>query len=98
MNVLVTGATGNVGSRVVRELARSRRPVRAFVRDADRAAALLGDDVELAVGDFGDRDSLAARARRRRADVPGLLERARARSTTRSGRSRPRRRRESSAS
>jgi len=58
MTILVTGATGNVGSKVVAELLARGAGVRAFVRDPDRAAALLGDDVELAVGDFADRDSL----------------------------------------
>lgn len=58
MTVLVTAATGNVGSRVVRELAERGVAVRAFVRDPDRAAALLGNDVELAVGDFSDPDSV----------------------------------------
>jgi uncharacterized protein YbjT (DUF2867 family) len=58
MTILVTGATGNVGSQVVAELTRYGAQVRAFVRDPDRAAALLGDDVELAVGDFADTDSV----------------------------------------
>ena len=58
--ILVTGATGNVGSRVVPELRGRGVPVRAFVRDADKAAAMLGDDVELAVGDFGDPGSIQA--------------------------------------
>jgi uncharacterized protein YbjT (DUF2867 family) len=56
--VLVTGATGTVGSRAVAELRRRGLPVRAFVRDPARAAALLGREVELAVGDFGDPGSL----------------------------------------
>jgi uncharacterized protein YbjT (DUF2867 family) len=60
MTILVTGATGTIGSRVVRELSERRAAVRAFVRDPERAAALLGDDVELATGDFADRDSLHA--------------------------------------
>ena len=58
MKVLVTGATGNVGAHVVRALRERGVAVRAFVRDRDRAAHMLGEDVELAVGDFGDRDSL----------------------------------------
>ncbi|HEY1370488.1 MAG TPA: NmrA family NAD(P)-binding protein [Gaiellaceae bacterium] len=56
--ILVTGATGNVGAEVVRDLAARGEPVRAFVRDADRARAVLGEDVELAVGDFSDAGSL----------------------------------------
>ena len=58
--VLVTGATGNVGSRVVKELAGRGVPVRAFVRDPDRAAAALGPEVELAVGDLADPASIQA--------------------------------------
>jgi uncharacterized protein YbjT (DUF2867 family) len=58
--ILVSGATGNVGSRVVHELRGCGMPVRAFVRDADKAAAMLGDEVELAVGDFGDTGSIQA--------------------------------------
>ena len=58
--ILVTGATGNVGSRVVHELRGRGIPLRAFVRDAERAAGMLGEDVELAVGDFGDPGSIRA--------------------------------------
>ncbi len=56
--VLVTGATGNVGSSVVRELQGRDASVRAFVRDAARARERLGEGVELAVGDFSDAASL----------------------------------------
>lgn len=52
--ILVTGATGTVGSHVARALREAHVPQRAFVRDDNRAAALLGDRVELAVGDFAD--------------------------------------------
>lgn len=55
--ILVTGATGNVGSQVVRELTQSGFPVRAFVRDESKARDLL-DGVELAVGDFADTASI----------------------------------------
>jgi uncharacterized protein YbjT (DUF2867 family) len=58
--VLVTGATGNVGSSLVSELDARGVPARAFVRDPDRAAATLGPEVELAVGDFGDPGSIRA--------------------------------------
>jgi uncharacterized protein YbjT (DUF2867 family) len=60
---LVTGATGNVGSQVVRELVGRGAPVRAFVRDAERARALLGESVELAVGDFDDPGSVGVACR-----------------------------------
>jgi len=57
--VLVAGATGNVGSQVIRELLERDVPVRAFVRDRARALAMLGEGVELAVGDFSDPESLS---------------------------------------
>jgi uncharacterized protein YbjT (DUF2867 family) len=53
MTVLVTGATGNVGSEVVKELQARGERVRAFVRAPGNLAA-----VELAVGDFSDPDSI----------------------------------------
>lgn len=56
--LLVTGATGDVGSQVVHELRRRGVPVRAFVRDRERAAAVLGEGVELASGDFADAASV----------------------------------------
>jgi uncharacterized protein YbjT (DUF2867 family) len=58
MTILVTGATGNVGGHVVRTLRERGTPVRAFVRDRAKAARVLGPDVDLAVGDFGDRGSI----------------------------------------
>jgi uncharacterized protein YbjT (DUF2867 family) len=58
MRALVTGATGTVGAHVVRALYERGVAVRAFVRDRDKAEQMLGGDVELAVGDFADRDSI----------------------------------------
>lgn len=58
--ILVTGATGNVGSAVVRALAERGAPVRAFVRDVERARSMLGAEVELARGDFAEPASIAA--------------------------------------
>lgn len=52
--LLVTGATGTVGSALVAELRGRDVAVRAFVRDAGRAAAALGGDLEPAVGDLAD--------------------------------------------
>jgi uncharacterized protein YbjT (DUF2867 family) len=57
--VLVTGATGTVGSSVVRLVQDRGMDVRAFVRDPQRAASVLGNDVDLAVGDFADPQSVA---------------------------------------
>ena len=56
--ILVTGATGGVGSNVVRELQRRAVPVRAFVRDGARARAMLDDQMDCAVGDFTDPGSV----------------------------------------
>ena len=56
--VLVTGATGNVGSQVIRELSARGANVRAFVRDPDQAAEKLGEGVELVRGDFSDAASV----------------------------------------
>lgn len=59
MTYLITGATGNIGSRVVdRMLARGRRPA-IFVRDRQKAKARFGDRVDVVVGDLGDAASLA---------------------------------------
>ena len=40
--IVVTGATGNAGSEVVRALAARGERVRAFVRDPGRARQVLG--------------------------------------------------------
>ncbi len=56
--VLVTGATGTIGVRVVRALQVKGVPVRAFVRDPSRAVTVLGS-VEMAVGDFADAASVS---------------------------------------
>jgi uncharacterized protein YbjT (DUF2867 family) len=58
--ILVTGATGTAGSQVVRALRERAASVRVFVRDAEKARVLFGDDVELAVGDFAEPASVCA--------------------------------------
>lgn len=58
--LLVTGATGKVGSRLVHHLAQRGERVRALVRDAERAASLRQPNVELVVGDLQQPGSLAA--------------------------------------
>jgi uncharacterized protein YbjT (DUF2867 family) len=52
--IVVTGATGNAGSEVVRALSARGGRVRAFVRDPGTARRKLGGNVELAAGDFAD--------------------------------------------
>ncbi|KEF20621.1 non-ribosomal peptide synthetase/polyketide synthase [Streptomyces rimosus] len=59
--VLVTGATGGVGSFVLRELAARGIPVRALARP-ESAHLLAADGIEVAEGDLSDPDSLRAAA------------------------------------
>jgi dihydroflavonol-4-reductase len=58
MTVLVTGASGFVGSAVVRELLADGYAVRALVRKSSPLANLDGLRVEVATGDLGDPASL----------------------------------------
>jgi uncharacterized protein YbjT (DUF2867 family) len=57
--ILVTGATGNVGSQVVDQLLTQQHPVRVFTRDAAKVAR-WGDRVEVALGDFTQAETFAA--------------------------------------
>jgi uncharacterized protein YbjT (DUF2867 family) len=57
---LVTGATGQAASEVVRALLEHGHEVRAFVRDPDKAYSLFGDTVELAIGDLADPQAVCA--------------------------------------
>jgi (4-alkanoyl-5-oxo-2,5-dihydrofuran-3-yl)methyl phosphate reductase len=60
MNMLITGATGEVGSRVVRGvLQRGERP-RIFVRNAEKAHSFFGDRVDISTGDLAEPSSLAS--------------------------------------
>jgi nucleoside-diphosphate-sugar epimerase len=63
MKILVTGATGKVGSRLAKRLAQRGDRVRALVRNPARAADLREDGIELAEGDLLEIDSLAAAVR-----------------------------------
>jgi uncharacterized protein YbjT (DUF2867 family) len=58
--ILVTGATGFVGPKIVHELRAQGRDVRALVRRPERAASLRALGVELAAGDVTDAVSLRA--------------------------------------
>ena len=51
--MLVTGATGMVGSAIVRALLKRKRTVRVLARSAERARALFGASVSIAAGDLG---------------------------------------------
>lgn len=57
--ILVTGATGNVGSQLVGLLAAQHIPFRAMVRSVEAARRLPAlADAELAVGDFNDKEAI----------------------------------------
>ncbi|HEU0030380.1 MAG TPA: NAD-dependent epimerase/dehydratase family protein [Kofleriaceae bacterium] len=60
MKILVTGATGKVGSRLAKRLAQRGDHVRALVRDRTRAGDLEERGIELVDGDLLDPASLAA--------------------------------------
>ena len=51
MKAFVAGATGQTGSRIVQELLNQNLPVRALVRNREIGQAILPPEVELAVGD-----------------------------------------------
>lgn len=58
MKILVTGATGKVGSRLVPHLLREGHQVRILVRNLERAQALVSLGAQPAVGDLLSPDSL----------------------------------------
>lgn len=56
--VLVAGATGGVGKRVVKKLITQGYNVRCLVRDIEKARQVLGDDINLVVGDITKPETL----------------------------------------
>ena len=56
----ITGITGHVGGATARALRAAGAPVRAVIRDPERAGAWLGQGAEVAVADFTDRTALTA--------------------------------------
>lgn len=60
MTTLVTGATGTVGTHLLRALVARGHKARAFVRDRAKATRRHGLDVDVAVGDFSDPNSVHA--------------------------------------
>jgi uncharacterized protein YbjT (DUF2867 family) len=60
MKYLITGATGDIGSKVVELLIQRDERPRVFVRDGDKARERFGDIVEVRVGDLDDATVLRA--------------------------------------
>lgn len=59
--ILVTGATGNVGSEIARQLAAAGKPFRIYVRDEAKAAEMIGPgDYQTIAGSFSDDVAFAA--------------------------------------
>jgi uncharacterized protein YbjT (DUF2867 family) len=58
MTFLITGATGDVGSKVVIQLLQRGHRPRVFVRNAEKAQALFGDHVDIFAGDLAQPASL----------------------------------------
>ncbi len=50
MKAFVAGATGETGRRIVQELIGRNIPVRALVRDLEKAQSILPTDVDLVQG------------------------------------------------
>jgi uncharacterized protein YbjT (DUF2867 family) len=59
-NILITGATGNVGSQVVNELNKQGVKVKAGVRSIEKATALQGENVTLVEFDTARAETLKA--------------------------------------
>ncbi|BAY27045.1 NmrA family protein [Calothrix sp. NIES-2100] len=60
MKAFVAGATGETGRRIVQELIARNIPVRALVRDTEKAKGILPAEVELVVGDVLNPQTLTA--------------------------------------
>lgn len=60
MHALVVGATGQTGKHIVRELVNKNIPVRALVRDLEKARETLPPEAELVLGDVLDKASITS--------------------------------------
>ncbi len=57
--ILVAGATGGVGKRVVRRLQQRGYQVRSLVRNIDKARSILGNDIDLVAADITKPETLS---------------------------------------
>ncbi|NEP02601.1 MAG: SDR family oxidoreductase [Symploca sp. SIO2E9] len=60
MKAFVAGATGETGRRIVQELVKREIPVRALVRDLEKAREIVPSEAELVVGDVLKPETLSA--------------------------------------
>lgn len=60
MKAFVAGATGQTGRRIVQELVKRNIPVRALVRNLEKAREILPSETELVVGDVLNPESISA--------------------------------------
>src|ERR687890_1807976 len=58
--ILITGATGNNGTEILKRLLRADVQVRAMVRNRERASAIASPHVEVVEGDFDRPETLLA--------------------------------------
>jgi uncharacterized protein YbjT (DUF2867 family) len=58
--ILVVGSTGGVGQLVVSKLLEKGLPIRILTRNAEKATKMFNDQVEIAIGDIREPDSLTA--------------------------------------
>src|SRR5580692_1132556 len=58
MTYLITGATGDVGSKVVKQLIQRGERPRVFARNAEKAQGQFGDRIDIVSGDLADAASL----------------------------------------
>jgi uncharacterized protein YbjT (DUF2867 family) len=57
--ILITGATGNIGRALIQKFVRAGIPVRALVRSPEKAQQIIATNVEIAIGDFTQPDSIS---------------------------------------